>query len=582
MYGSSALLFDDYRIIDYKSPVDYLGWLYHDVKAEGGYVYRCRKVGEDQQWVQMSHKIENIWKQPFLDVEDCYVTMNTFWRSKTMKNDEGRDVPHLKRLNTCFVDLDYYKDGLTQKEVLDKVHMMIKAGIIPKPSVIMNSGQGIYLIWKLRNEDCKALSRWQQIQHYFIDLMKDLGADANCADAARVLRVPGTINSKNDGEVGLIEFNDISYSIHEIIRDYNVPYLKKDKPKKHGKKHPYGHATEGQRKYVQDLARKHGLTKADYPDFTDFEATNIWIQNQTGKIIHISQHPKRKGWFIGVCTDLWKLFTEIRKGEDCHRETGEFLYRFHWRLMGLTAEEALIKTLELNDHMACPLPEKEATYSTASADRFQYRFTREKIIAMLDIKPWELEQLPCLGANPVNRKENKREANRKAYQSRLAAEGKVAKKDAIRERRVAICALQEQGKTAAEIQDELQISRATYNRDLAAIRAGAVMEAVQLCMDEMISQVAGAAEQVVEATEQVVETVSRVAQCVKKIGAGVTIWHAQNTNRQSQKMCLKNSAPLLRESVAPHRGTKIERYIGGKIHRTGDRSSGDEPDAVPV
>lgn len=575
MSGACALsLFDDYRITDYKSPIEYLDYLFHDVRAEGGYVYRAQKVGADKRFVQMAYKVEDIWKQPFLGIEDGYVSMNTFWRERSMTDwTIGRDVEHLKRLNACYVDLDYYKDGLTQKEVLAKVHLMIKAGIIPKPSIIMNSGQGIYLIWKLRNEDCKALSRWQRIQHYFINLMKDLGADANCADAARVLRVPGTINSKNDSDVGILEFTDVSYSIHEIIKDYNVPYQKEEKVRKQGRIYPFGHATEAQRRYVRDLARKQGLTEAHYPNFESFQETDTWIKSHTSKIIPFSKRPRQRGWLGGVCADIRKLFTELRKGKNCYRETGAFLYRFHLREMGLSAEEALAKTLELNAAMDCPLPEREARDATASADRFRYRFKRSKIIEMLDITQEELEQLPCLGSNPVNRKERKKEANRKAYQSRLAAEGKVAKKDAIRERRIAICNLKEQGLTAAEIQAELKISKATYNRDLAAIRSGDVMEAVQLCMDEMVDQVATAA-------EQAVETVSSVAQSVKNFVAGVTIWPAQNTRKQRNFGCLKNSASHLRESEAPQGLSKIAGYTGLRIYRTGDRASGDEPDSA--
>jgi len=578
MYGSSAGTLFSNEISDYKSPIEYLDYIFDGVQ---GFVYRATI---NPYYEQTHHRVSEIWKQPFAEVENCFVSMNTFFRSANMEKDRGRDVEHLKRLNACFVDLDYYKQGLKQSEVMEKVHLLIEEGTIPQPSIIMNSGQGIYLIWKLRNEDKKALPRWQRVQNYFIDIMRDLGADKNCADAARVLRVPGSINGKCDREVGIIEFQDETYTLHQLIKDYNVPVIQKDK-KKTGPVYPYGHATERQRKFVRDLAAKLGLNEQDYPNFESFEETADWIQTHAalagvqrghsykkGQILYLAEFKAVRGWLGNVCADLRKLFS-MRKGEDCCREIGLFMYRYFLREMKVSEEEALAKMLEFNASLDCPYDESFIIQATASADRrvktgLPYRYSRKTIIEKLDVKPEELALLPCLGVSEANRKERKRESNKKAYQSRLAAEGKVAKQDAIQERRAAILALQEQGKTAAEIQNELQISKATYHRDIAAIKAQKVVEAVQLTIEDMVEDVANT-----------VEKVTHAVQTAKKIGIRAAI-------RAAQKWVSQKFSPPIVERTAlavPQYIPRVGGYIEWQgILRSGDRAGEDPDGASPL
>lgn len=573
MYGSAALSLFESDIHDYKNPVEYLDYLFGDVKREKGVVYRATIA---PYYEQSYHRVDKVWKQPFRDVENAFISMNTFYRTADLRQDTGRDVAHIKRLNACYADLDYYKLGLSQQEVLQRVHFLVAAGVIPEPTFIINSGQGIYLIWKLRNEDKKALPRWQRVQAYLIDALKELGSDANCADAARVLRVPGSINGKCDREVGIMEFRDRTYSLYDIIKKHNVPVIQESR-KKAGPVYPYGHATERQRKYVRDLAHKLGLTEADYPSFDSFQETDLWIKAHAGhcydKGTHydLAEYKAIRGWLGNVCADLRKLFS-LRKGEDCCREIGLFMYRYFLREMKVSEEEALAKMLEFNASLDCPYDESFVIKATASADRrvatgLPYRYRKSTIIEKLAITPEELAQLPCLGASAADRKEKKREANKKAYESRRAAEGKVAKKAAIQERRAAIRALQEQGKTGAEIQEELQISKATYHRDLAAIAAENAVEAVQMTMEDMVAQVACA-----------VEHVTHAAQTVKKIGVCGAVRAAQNP------LSHFFSLPIMKRTAiaVPHYTEVVKeniQWLG--ILRSGDRGE-DDPDNLPV
>lgn len=578
MYGSSAGTLFSNEINDYKSPIEYLDYLFDGVQ---GYVYRATI---NPYFNQTHHRVNDIWKQPFAEVENCFVSMNTFFRSANMKKDKGRDVEHIKRLNACYADLDYYKIGLKQEDVLAGVRLLVTNGTIPEPTFIINSGKGIYLIWKLRNEDKNALPRWQRVQAYLIDALKEFNSDSNCADAARVLRVPGTINGKNDSEVSIIEFQDRTYSLHSIIKKHNIPPILKSSNKT-GPVYPYGHATERQRKYVRDLAAKLGLSELDYPNFESFKETDAWIKTHTaqegaqkshcykkGQVLDLAQFKAIRGWMGNVCADIRKLFS-MRKGEDCCREIGLFMYRYFLREMKVSEEEALEKMLEFNASLDCPYEESFVINATASADRriatgLPYRFKRSTIIRKLNITPEELAYLPCLGASAIDLKEKKKERNKKAYQNRLAAEGKVAKQDVIQERRAAILVLQEQGKTAAEIQSELQISKATYHRDIAAIKAEKVVEAVQLAMEDMVEEITNTAKKIV-----------RAVQSAKKIGIRAAIQAAQKWASQ------KFSSPIIgRTALAvPQYTPRAEGYIKWQgILRSGDRAGEDPEGASPL
>jgi len=85
----------------------------------------------------------------------------------------------------CDVD---YKD--TSRESLkDRYHQLPF-----KPSTCVQSGGGVQLYWILNEPATPVeISKVEDVNHRLADL---LGGDHNCCDAARVLRVPGTINHK--------------------------------------------------------------------------------------------------------------------------------------------------------------------------------------------------------------------------------------------------------------------------------------------------------------------------------------------------------------------------------------------------
>lgn len=590
MLGISANIPRYKTLPDVADPKGFLSYMFSGIQ---GVAYRVLlNWPRKNEYIQFAHRTNRISDAVWENVEDGFTCFNSFWRKNEMHCQLGRDEAHVKRLGALYVDIDYYKLGLSEGYVLAKIYQLIEDGKIPDATFINRSGQGLTFILKLRNEDIKAYKKWKAVELYLVEQLREVGADENCVDAARILRVPGTINSKNGKRVSVLEFNDVTYSLYDLMKEYDIKPLKRSqKVKKTGVKYPYGHATDKQRKYVRDLAEKLNLTEAEYPDFTNFTATNNWIrrhraleqaERRNSNILDLDAYKFKRGVAGGYCADISKLLL-MRQGQiDCYREVGEFLFRYYRRVQGATSEEALRDTLELNARLDCPLPESEVRKATASADRRidagkEYRYRKETIIARLHITKEELEQLPFLGACIGNLKERRSKANRRAYESRLAAEGKVAKKDAILERRAQILALQDQGMKAEEIWQELNISKATYYRDIAALATEAVLEAARALLEEK-------AEQIINTVEEATEVIADAVGSIKKENLAGAIRAALNRKNETNSVqSHKFSRPFEDKYsyAVPHRdilSRSTKQANGLAVIRGGDRASGDDPD----
>ena len=490
------------KLGDFRKTQDYIQYLFTGIK---GWICRGEIADEYQ---QKMYRYNGLMTKNF-DGENVYISMNTFYLKE-------RTVECLKRLNTLYVDIDCYKLGLQKEAVLYELEQDYFEIKIPNPTFVIDSGRGLYLVWKLRNEDRNALPRWTKIQSYFIEKLKCFGADPACKDSARILRVPFSANSKSGTSVKILRFNDLTYTISEIQREYHIfgKFRRKD-----GKKtHPYNTATEPMRRYSRQLSEKMGI---ELPDFEDFAATREWIAkvrvstssrpHREEKAIHINPTKGTAKCRIlqGYCTDLETLF-DMRKGADCKREIALFLYRLFVYEMTKDKDYALEKTLAFNARLSCPFPNSYVMRATKSAERKidkgdTYHYKRETIIDVLEISREEMNQLFYFVGEDC-RKERKRENNRVAYRNRLVAEGKETKAEAMEKRRTAIIAMREEGKPIKEILETLDISRATYYREVANITMENALFAATEVLSEKVSKESDTVENAVETFVEGVDT----------------------------------------------------------------------------
>jgi len=386
-----------------------------------GFITRFQKLGEKIK--QYHYTAEQLFKLSFAGEKDVYLSQNVFFAPR-------RSVNTVKSLNMLYIDLDTYNTNYTNEQILmilDEEYFNIK---IPRPTYIIDSGRGMYLLWKI-DEHHKAINRWKKVQYYFYKQLAEFGADIKALDAARVLRVPGSINSKSGRTVEIIDKYDYTYTLYEIIQEYMPGYsdwlygdkAKRSAPKKRVKK-----------------------SKIQYAEDVNIE--------------------------ISRSKDIETL-CKLRKGDkNCCRELMLWLYRcMQCRITG-DAIAALENTLALNAVLDCPLSEHEVISSTKSANkvlknRTKYFYKTSKIIKFLGITDEEMQHLNVLrNVTDEERIEKKKASNRKNYLRKLASVGKKTKSESKEQRCVKIAELLSKGKSRDEICKSLNISLSTLKRDI--------------------------------------------------------------------------------------------------------------------
>jgi hypothetical protein len=127
------------------------------------------------------------------DGYDAYFALGTFDEAGS------REGSHVKQLRAFFLDLDCgpTKEYASQSEALTALRSFCKQVKLPRPTLI-NSGRGVHVYWALTAPVSR--ETWQPVAERLKALCKQhkLYADpVVTADAARVLRVPGTHNHKD-------------------------------------------------------------------------------------------------------------------------------------------------------------------------------------------------------------------------------------------------------------------------------------------------------------------------------------------------------------------------------------------------
>jgi DNA-directed RNA polymerase specialized sigma24 family protein len=153
----------------------------------------------DQGWRETRHRPERLPLdvRGLAGVADAYVSQNRFGGP--------RRVARLAQLNALFSDLDYYRiPHLRTRDPRWVLTLALEAAdeeVIPPPSLAVFTGRGLCLVWRHTPVPKAALPRWTACQHRLYDVFAEFGADAAARDAARVLRLIGTRNSKSAGVV---------------------------------------------------------------------------------------------------------------------------------------------------------------------------------------------------------------------------------------------------------------------------------------------------------------------------------------------------------------------------------------------
>jgi len=143
---------------------------------------------------------------------------NAYFGLATFETSNDRKVTNVKSLSSFYLDLDcgVGKEYTNQNEAFHDLKRFTKETGLPRPMLI-NSGYGIHVYWVLR--ESVSYAEWLPVAQALKDMCirHNLSADNGVtADAARVLRVPGTHNHKRGTQkpvmfFGTGEFRDVEF-----------------------------------------------------------------------------------------------------------------------------------------------------------------------------------------------------------------------------------------------------------------------------------------------------------------------------------------------------------------------------------
>ena len=385
-----------------------------------------RSVIDKKGYSQWHYKYAEL-KDLDMSDENIYITLNTFYKP-------CRRLENIKELNTLFIDLDYYKTGKTKDQVLMDLEKNYFNQSIPIPNYVIDSGRGMYLIWIINAVPSKALPLWKAVQEYLYNQLKYFGADRQALDATRILRVPGSINSKSKTVVNILDEYEYIYDLREIQNGF-LPELK-----------PY--------------------------------------EKKKGRPSKINYIYRERSLYYGRIQDIIKL-CELREYDlKGHRELILFLYRYYLCSFTEDIEKALNDVLELNSMFRQALSEREVIRATRSAERCyldknkQYKYKNETLIELLEITEEEQRNMTII----ISKEEYKRrkrirnknsydgEKAKKIYQEKLKSQGKLSEKEKISQRREKILDLLDKGHTQKEIYTLMKISKRTCINDVNFLR----------------------------------------------------------------------------------------------------------------
>lgn len=132
---------------------------------------------------------------------ESYISQASFIKARRL-------VSTFKSVNCAFVDIDCYSDKPNSPQVepddafVQDLLAAARSAGLPEPSYVTFSGRGVYCKWVFdRPITAHQLTRWQALQNVLTPLYTAFGVDASARDAARVLRIMGSMHREADSVV---------------------------------------------------------------------------------------------------------------------------------------------------------------------------------------------------------------------------------------------------------------------------------------------------------------------------------------------------------------------------------------------
>ena len=367
--------------------------------------------------------------EEYKNKKDIYYTPNTF------NSPIRREREYLWQLHRFYIDIDH-KTGtepIDQFEVVGAVEQLVEEKKIPQPTEYINSGRGIHIYWDINDSHIMLLDLWEKIENYLFNTIKELersikniSVDSRVKDPTRLLRLPGTINSKSNSKCySMLKNEENIYNIFDLKK----AYIKSNKQYKKNKS-----------------------------NITYLPTKNLYTLNMSR-------------------IEDFKHIVSLRNGDiKGYRNTLIMLYSYHYRLVNEVTVEELIKvTKEFNKSFKEPYKAKELISVCRSVNRtvkhFQednnkgYKFTNKYIINALDLEEQEQRKLlTIISTGEKYRRKNEKRTPRNE-------EGLTPKQAELKELKLKVLELKGKGLSNRAIARELNCSEGKIRTILKKVSA---------------------------------------------------------------------------------------------------------------
>lgn len=200
----------------------------------GVHVVAQKKDGQMHQFFT-----KDLRSQQYPDRENIFMTPNTVKKWSRRK-------AHACILNAITIDLDYHKTGMTKAQIMCWLPHVYDDRNIPVPTAIVDSGNGLYLMWKLEERavnDQVMVRLYEKITKTLQAKLADIGADAQACDVLHLFRMPGTLNTKYGKRKEVFVENldetliyDLEYFATEVLEELPARRQKIAQTPKNGQK----------------------------------------------------------------------------------------------------------------------------------------------------------------------------------------------------------------------------------------------------------------------------------------------------------------------------------------------------------
>ncbi len=356
-----------------------------------------------------------------------------------------RRIAHLWQLGALWADLDYHKvpewQGKDPRWVFEAALDLLADARIPKPTFAVATGRGLALVWTHHAAPRGALPRWNACQRVLYQTLRPLGADRAALDAARVLRIVGSVHERSGQTVAAISPVGHTWDF-DVLADEILPL------------------TRGE---LLDLRVQRATRRARTPRDGDksprpaFTAASLW----EGRLTDLQTLLDLRWWgeLPAGQRDTW-LFLAITAMSWLAEP--KVLQREAWALAkqagGWDEREASVRLQAIFQRAQKAAQGQEIEWRGQLIDP-RYRFRNQTMIEWLGITPEEQRHMRVLiGADEARRREREQRRQQRREEGMQSRDAYLAQVAATDKREQAL-ALKAKGMATAAIARELGVSR---------------------------------------------------------------------------------------------------------------------------